>query len=80
MLQNIILDMLLRNCKNEEKQITLHQVSSHLSLSSADEHIHCIYLMHFKLSLLMVLSTKTKGQNHQLLKTPIRFNVRLDRK
>lgn len=37
-----------------------YQISPHLPLSRADKHIHCIYLMHLELSLLMVLSIKTK--------------------
>lgn len=46
--------------------------NSYLSLSSADEHIHCIDLMHFKLRLLMVLSAETKGHNHSRVETLIR--------
>lgn len=41
-----------------------NQIQTHLPLSCADEHIHCIDLMHLKLSLLMVLSAETKGYNH----------------
>lgn len=46
--------------KIKQKKSNLYQISSHLSFSSADKHIHCIYLVHLKLRFLMVLSKKKK--------------------
>lgn len=48
----------------------LHPISSHLALSSADEHVHSVNLMHFELYLLVVLSAKKKKTMCQTLAPP----------
>lgn len=63
--------MICRHKISKSKQ-EKSNTNAYLPLSSADEHIHCIHLMHFKLRLLMVLSAETKGHNHSRVETLIR--------